>query len=350
MFSEIIVPEFGKSVADLGWIKRNEQDGSKWVVDLVLPTFALKSEREIAIQVKAEAVSKAPSGMPVELNVFAEVQPAIEQSVVKEGIANVKNVILVVSGKGGVGKSTVAANLALSLSGMGCRVGLLDADVYGPSVPTLFGVSEETEIYGIAKEGSPQNYMIPVEAKGIKVMSIGFLVDTKSAMIWRGPMIASAAMQLFMNVAWGDLDYLIVDMPPGTGDIHLTISQKVNIAGALIVSTPQDLALADVTRAKAMLDKVNIPTLGLVENMSYFICDGCDKRHEIFSHGKAFDLAKHLGVRPLTEIPLNPNVDHTAPAYKELAHDIATLIAVAAHDKPVIPKEKKEKTRLAVIN
>src|SRR3989338_2342847 len=283
-FSQIQVPEFGLDIVKLGWVRNIELSPQKIQIDLVLPSFELKSERACATAVKEAAILASPTGTQVDLNVFAEVLPATEQSLKKEGITDVKNIILVLSGKGGVGKSTVATNLALALSGFGCRVGLLDADVYGPSIPTLFDIPKDIEVLGIAKEGSKENYMIPLESKGIKLMSIGFLVDTASAMIWRGPMIASASMQMFYNVAWGDLDYLIVDMPPGTGYIHLTISQKVNVAGALIVSTPQELALADVVRAKAMLDKVNIPTFGLIENMSYFVCDSCDKRHAIFSH------------------------------------------------------------------
>lgn len=345
-FSEIIVPEFDQNVVKLGWVRNIEITDQKVQIDLVLPSFALKSERVCATAVKEAAIMALPSGTQVDLNVFAEVLPAVEQSLKKEGITDVKNIILVLSGKGGVGKSTVATNLALALSGMGCRVGLLDADVYGPSIPTLFDIPKDVEVLGIAKEGSPENYMIPLESKGIKLMSIGFLVDTASAMIWRGPMIASASMQMFYNVAWGDLDYLIVDMPPGTGDIHLTISQKVAVAGALIVSTPQELALADVVRAKAMLDKVNIPTFGLIENMSYFVCDSCDKRHEIFSHAGAQNLAKRLEIPCLAELPLNPKLTFTDAPYQELAHELATRVAKAALAKPAL---KKEKTRLAIL-
>ena len=345
-FSKIIVPEFDQDVVKLGWVRNIEILNQKAQIDLVLPTFALKSERTCATAIKQAALLTVPTGTHVDLNVFAEVLPAVDQSLNKEGIANVKNIILVLSGKGGVGKSTVASNLALSLSGMGCRVGLLDADVYGPSIPTLFGIPKDVEVLGIAKEGSTENYMIPLEAKGIKLMSIGFLVDTASAMIWRGPMIASASMQMFYNVAWGDLDYLIVDMPPGTGDIHLTISQKVNVAGALIVSTPQELALADVIRAKAMLDKVNIPTFGLVENMSYFVCDACDKRHEIFSHGGATSLAKRLEIPSLAELPLNSNLGPQEAPYQELAHELAARVAMAALARPA---PKKEKIRLNIL-
>lgn len=345
-FSKVIVPEFDRDVVSLGWIRNIEIEAQKVQIDLVLPTFALKSERACATAVKETAIMTVPTGTQVNLNVFAEVLPAVEQSLKKEGIADVKNIILVLSGKGGVGKSTVATNIALALSGMGCRIGLLDADVYGPSIPTLFDIPKDVEVLGIAKEGSTENYMIPLEAKGIKLMSIGFLVDTASAMIWRGPMIASASMQMFYNVAWGDLDYLIVDMPPGTGDIHLTISQKVNVAGALIVSTPQDLALADVIRAKAMLDKMNIPTFGLVENMSYFVCDSCDKRHEIFSHGGAVNLAKRLEVSCLAQLPLDATLGFKDLHYQELAHELATRVTKAAMARPT---PKKEKMRLNIL-
>lgn len=345
-FSKITVPEFNKNLVELGWIRHIEISDKKVQIDLVLPTFALKSERQCATALKEAAILAVPVGTAVDLNVFAEVLPATDQSLKKEGICDVKNIILVLSGKGGVGKSTVATNLALALSGMGCRVGLLDADVYGPSIPTLFNIPKDTEVLGIAKEASSENYMIPLEAQGIKLMSIGFLVDTASAMIWRGPMIASASMQMFYNVAWGDLDYLIVDMPPGTGDIHLTISQKVSVAGAIIVSTPQELALADVVRAKAMLDKVNIPTFGLIENMSYFVCDACDKRHEIFSHAGAQNLAKKLEIPCLAELPLNSKLHFKDTPYQELAHDLAARVAQAALARPA---PKKEKTRLNIL-
>lgn len=344
-FSNVVIPEFGQDVVSLGCIRDLEIQDGKWVINLVLPTFGLKSEPEIAAAVKKTTYLSKSDDLDVTLNVFADVKPATTQSLNKSGVSDVRNIVLVASGKGGVGKSTVASNLAVSLARMGCRVGLLDADVYGPSVPMMFGIPADVEIKGVRTDQFEETFMIPVEKHGLKLMSIGFLVDTSSAMIWRGPMIASASMQMFNNVAWGDLDYLVVDMPPGTGDIQLTISQRVAVAGVVIVSTPQDVALADVVRAKAMFDKVNIPSLGVVENMSYFVCDGCDKRHEIFTHGGVQKAAQRLEIPFLGEIPIEigvrqgsdegmpaalKDVGLVARAFKELAHEVATRLAKAA--------------------
>jgi ATP-binding protein involved in chromosome partitioning len=333
-------------------------------IELVLPTFALKSEKEVALTVKQRSIDVHPKGTVIDLNVYADVLPAAAQSIKKEGISDVRNVVLVASGKGGVGKSTVASNLAVALKNLGCRVGLLDADVYGPSVPTMFGISSDQEVQGIRVEGSPEALMIPLERHGIKLMSMGFLVDADSAMVWRGPMIASASMQMFFNVVWGDLDYLIVDLPPGTGDVQLTISQRVAVAGSVIVSTPQDVALVDVIRAKAMFDKVNIPVIGVVENMSYFVCDGCTKRHDIFAHGGVKSAAEKLGIAFMGEIPLQAPIrqgsDSGTPAalvsgsdsfdaFRELAFKTASSIAKAAlnpekRPHPVSPAAGKPKS------
>lgn len=213
----------------------------------------------------------------------------------------IKNLILVASGKGGVGKSTVAVNLALALSQQGHSVGLLDADIYGPSLPTMLGSA--------AKPGSPDGKRIyPIEKFGIKLMSMGYLVDPNVAMVWRGPMLAGAVTQFVSDVDWGDLDYLIFDLPPGTGDIQLTLAQKFKVTGAVLVTTPQSVALADVYRAKAMFDKVRVPVLGLVENMSYFVCSNCSDRHMIFSQGGGAKAADELNVPLLGEVPLEPAV------------------------------------------
>ena len=212
----------------------------------------------------------------------------------------IKNMILVGSGKGGVGKSTVAVNLALALAKRGHATGLLDADVYGPSVPTMLG--------GPSRAESDGKRLLPVERYGIKLMSMGYLVERDVAMIWRGPMLASAASQLITDVAWGELDTLVIDLPPGTGDVQLTLAQKFKVTGAVLVTTPQEVALADVRRAKAMFDKVHITTLGLVENMSYFICPSCTARHEIFAHGGGERGARDMDVAFLGRVPLEPKV------------------------------------------
>ncbi len=221
-------------------------------------------------------------------------------------IPGVARVIAVASGKGGVGKSTTAANLALGMAALGWRVGVLDADVYGPSMPRLFGLS--------GKPHSDGKIIQPMEAYGIKVMSIGFLVDEGVAMIWRGPMVQSALTQMMRDVAWGDLDCLVVDMPPGTGDAQLTMAQTVPLKGAVIVSTPQDLALIDARRAIAMFEKTSVPVLGVVENMSYFVCPHCGGRSDIFAHGGARHEAERLGAPFLGEVPLHMAIRETSDA------------------------------------
>jgi len=220
-------------------------------------------------------------------------------------IPGVAAVIAVASGKGGVGKSTTALNLALGLRDLGLRVGLLDADIYGPSVPRLTGIHEKPKLNDDRK-------MIPIERFGLSIMSIGFLVEEDTAMIWRGPMVMSAITQMLRDVAWGTLDILVVDMPPGTGDAQLTLAQNVPLKGAVIISTPQDLSLIDARRGLAMFKKVNVPVLGIVENMSYFQCPECGTRSDIFGHGGARHEAERLGVPFLGEIPLHMSIRTTS--------------------------------------
>ena len=221
------------------------------------------------------------------------------------GVPGVANIIAVASGKGGVGKSTTAVNLALALKDHGLRVGILDADIYGPSMPRLLGL-----------KGQPQqisgNKLAPMEAYGLKVMSMGFLVDEETPMIWRGPMVMSALSQMLKDVAWGELDVLVVDMPPGTGDAQLTMAQQVPLAGAVIVSTPQDLALIDARKGLNMFRKVNVPVLGIVENMSTFVCPHCGVPSNIFGHGGARAEAARLGVPFLGEVPLTLAIRETS--------------------------------------
>jgi len=216
-------------------------------------------------------------------------------------VPGVKHVILVMSGKGGVGKSTVASNLALALSRMGHSVGLLDADIYGPSIPTMFGITGQPMSDG--------KQIQPLERFGIKLMSIGFLLeDPKAAVVWRGPMLHGALLQFLKDVNWGTLDFLLLDLPPGTGDVSLTLSQKVRSTGAVIVTTPQEVALQDVYKSVSMAQKVGIPLLGVVENESYFICDGCEKRHELFGSGGGQSVADFAKAPLLGQIPLHPSV------------------------------------------
>jgi len=216
-------------------------------------------------------------------------------------VPQVKSVVLVMSGKGGVGKSTVASNLAVALKRLGASVGLLDADIYGPSVPTMFGVSGQPLTDG--------EKIRPHERFGVKLMSIGFLLeDPKSAVVWRGPMLHGALLQFLKDVAWGELDVLLLDLPPGTGDVALTLAQRVRSTGAVIVTTPQEVALQDVYKSVSMAKKVGIPVLGVVENESYFVCDGCDKRHELFGKGGGQKIADFANAPLLGQIPLVPAV------------------------------------------
>ncbi len=234
------------------------------------------------------------------------------------GIPGVAAIVAVASGKGGVGKSTVAVNLALSLSRLGLKVGLLDADIYGPSLPRLMGITEKPESDG--------KKLVPITKHGIKTMSIGFLVEEDQAMIWRGPMVQSALTQMLQDVQWAPLDVLVLDMPPGTGDAQLTIAQRVPLKGAVIVSTPQDIALIDARKGISMFQKTHVPILGLVENMSVFICTNCGHEHHIFGHGGARETAATLGAPFLGEIPLVPRIRETS--------DAGTPVSVSAPDGP----------------
>jgi len=234
-------------------------------------------------------------------------------------IPGVSAVIAVASGKGGVGKSTTAINLALGLRDLGLRVGLLDADIYGPSIPRLTGIREKPQL-------NDQKKMIPIARFGLAIMSIGFLVEEDTAMIWRGPMVMSAITQMLRDVAWGTLDVLVVDMPPGTGDAQLTLAQNVPLKGAVIISTPQDLSLIDARRGLAMFRKVDVPVLGIVENMSYFQCPHCGTKSDIFGHGGARHEAERLGVPFLGEIPLHMSI--------RTASDSGTPVVESESDGP----------------
>jgi ATP-binding protein involved in chromosome partitioning len=236
---------------------------------------------------------------------MAGTKPSVAQAGALDSslIPEVKTTIAVASGKGGVGKSTVAVNLATALACHGVQVGLLDADIYGPSIPLMMGRQHEKP-----RLIAGQRRMVPFERFGVRFMSLGFMVDPDSAVIWRGPMVMKAIVELLGNVTWGALDILVVDMPPGTGDAQLTLSQRVELAGAVIVTTPQDVALADAIKGVAMFRKVNVPVLGIVENMSYFLCPHCSGRTEIFDHGGGQKQARRLKVPFLGEIPLDPAI------------------------------------------
>jgi ATP-binding protein involved in chromosome partitioning len=228
-------------------------------------------------------------------------RPAHPADKVQPGVPGVDAVIAVASGKGGVGKSTTAVNLALGLRDLGLKVGILDADIYGPSLPKLLAIKEKPQTIGGTR-------LKPISRYGLTVMSIGFLIDEETPMIWRGPMVMSAITQMLREVEWGTLDVMVVDMPPGTGDAQLTMAQQVPLKGAVIVSTPQDLALVDARRGIAMFKRVNVPVLGIVENMSYFLCPQCGTRSDIFGHGGARHEAERLGVPFLGEVPLHMTI------------------------------------------
>ncbi|MEA2918312.1 MAG: ATP-binding protein involved in chromosome partitioning [Bradyrhizobium sp.] len=261
--------------------------------------IALTAERKPGAAAPPPPHRHAPGVAPVSSHKppHSPASPMAKQS----EIPGIAAVIAVASGKGGVGKSTTALNLALGLRDLGLRVGLLDADIYGPSVPRLTGIREKPEL-------NDERKMIPIKRFGLAIMSIGFLVEEDTAMIWRGPMVMSAITQMLRDVAWGTLDILVVDMPPGTGDAQLTLAQNVPLKGAIIISTPQDLSLIDARRGLAMFKKVNVPVLGIVENMSYFQCPHCGTRSDIFGHGGARHEAERLAVPFLGEIPLHMSI------------------------------------------
>jgi ATP-binding protein involved in chromosome partitioning len=265
----------------------------------------------------ARAVAGASPGHAHAAHTHESKAPPVRHGRPSEPLPGVKHIIAVASGKGGVGKSTVACNLAVGLAKLGLAVGVLDADLFGPSMPKLFGIHSKP---GLAPDGKR---LMPLESVGVKVMSIGFLIDEGAPVVWRGPMVVSALNQLLREVVWGELDVLVVDMPPGTGDTQLTMAQNVPLAGAVIVSTPQDLALIDARRGIAMFNQVKIPILGVVENMSYFVCPHCGGRTDVFSHGGARKEAEKLGVPFLGEVPLDiairANSDEGRPVIASMA-------------------------------
>jgi len=261
------------------------------------------------VALTAERTPGAPGRGPQPAHTAAQPQmrAAHPADKVQPGIPGVEAVIAVASGKGGVGKSTTAVNLALGLHDLGLKVGMLDADIYGPSLPKLLAIKEKPQTIGGTR-------LKPIDRYGLTVMSIGFLIDEETPMIWRGPMVMSAITQMLREVEWGKLDVMVVDMPPGTGDAQLTMAQQVPLKGAVIVSTPQDLALIDARRGVAMFKRVNVPVLGVVENMSYFLCPSCGTRSDIFGHGGARHEAERLGVPFLGEVPLHMTIREKSDA------------------------------------
>ena len=284
-------------------VRKRAEDAVKAVSGVASALVALTAERTGGSAAPRPAAAAAPQ-RPAP---HAHAHPAHPADKTQPGIPGVEAVIAVASGKGGVGKSTTAVNLALGLRDQGLKVGMLDADIYGPSLPKLLAIREKPQTIG-------GNRLKPIERYGLTVMSIGFLIDEDTPMIWRGPMVMSAITQMLREVEWGKLDVLVVDMPPGTGDAQLTMAQQVPLKGAVIVSTPQDLALIDARRGVAMFNRVNVPVLGVVENMSYFLCPECGTRSDIFGHGGARHEAERLGVPFLCEVPLHMTIREKSDA------------------------------------
>jgi ATP-binding protein involved in chromosome partitioning len=292
-------PDLHRDIVALNFVKNLKLEGTDISFTLELTTPAcpvrdqFKSDCERAIRQNVEGVGKVDIVMTS--NVVAHNNQ--QKDVILPGV---KNTIAVASGKGGVGKSTVAVNLAVALALDGAKVGLVDADVYGPSIPLMFGINDRPRV--------SKNKLVPLERYGVKIMSIGFLVDPMQAVIWRGPMASGAVKQFMADVMWGDLDYLIFDLPPGTGDIQLTLVQTIPLTGAVIVTTPQDVALADARKGLVMFNKVNVPVMGIVENMSYYVCGHCGHREDIFDSGGGSRVAAELGVPFLGEIPIDTRI------------------------------------------
>jgi ATP-binding protein involved in chromosome partitioning len=289
-------PESGREALPMGQIRDIRVDGSAASLTLALTSHSAPIAEETAERVRELVQSRVPGIASVTANLARHERPPTKLGQI--GLA-AKSVIAVGSGKGGVGKSTIAATLALGLARAGSKVGLMDADVYGPSIPHLLGLSDAPK--PMISDGK----IVPVMLRGMPVMSMGFLVSPGEAVVWRGPMLHGAITQFLRDTAWGELDYLIIDMPPGTGDIALTLSQMLPLSGAVVVCTPQDVALLDAVKAIAMFRKVNIPILGMVENMSGFICPDCGKKYDIFGSGGARRRAEELSVPFLGEVPLN---------------------------------------------
>ena len=292
-------PDLHRDIVSLGFVQNLTIDGPKVGFDVVLTTPACPVKGELEAQART-AVLALPGvedvAVRMTFNVASSRKPQTEKLV-----PLVRNVVAVASGKGGVGKSTVATNLAVSLAATGARVGLFDADIYGPNIPLMMGVLDKPDMFG-----TDENKIVPIERFGIKLMSIGFFVaDDDNPVIWRGPMVHGAINQFLRDVEWGELDYLIVDLPPGTGDAPLSLSQLVPIAGVVIVTTPQDVALQDVVKGVAMFEKLDVPIVGVIENMSYFCCPQCGAVTEIFGQGGGARVSEKYDVPLLGRIPLD---------------------------------------------
>jgi ATP-binding protein involved in chromosome partitioning len=293
-------PDLHRDLVSLGMIQDLKIDGDRVSFAVVLTTPACPVKDQMK-QWTGDAVRRLPWVGEVDVDLRAQTTSGRAGSN-EQLIPRVKNVIAVASGKGGVGKSTTSVNVALALAETGAKVGLLDGDIYGPNVPLMMGMK------GKPRLDSEDGKIVPARAYGIRLMSIGFFLDEDNPVIWRGPMVHGAIQQFLRDVDWGELDYLVIDLPPGTGDAALSLSQLIPLSGAVIVTTPQDVALQDVAKGMAMFRRLEVPVLGVVENMSYFVCDNCHERHEIFGRGGGERIARQFGVPFLGQIPLQPRV------------------------------------------
>ena len=345
--AELVDPWTGKDYVSGKEARNLRVEGDRVGVDIVLG-YPAKSVLESVRASVEQALKSIPGVGSVDVKVSMHIVAHQAQRGVKL-LEGVRNIIAVASGKGGVGKSTVAVNLALALAAEGARVGILDADIYGPSLPTLLGLQGR-------KPQSPDGKSIdPMENHGVQAMSIGFLIDVEQPMVWRGPMATGALEQLFRDTRWKDLDYLIVDMPPGTGDIQLTLAQKVPVTGAVIVTTPQDLALLDARQGLKMFEKVNVPILGIVENMSLHVCSKCGHEEHVFGAGGGERMAQDYGVDLLGSLPLDIRIREQADSgtptvvadpdsrpsqiYRDIGRRVAVKVAAIAKDtSAVFPK------------
>jgi len=344
-------PDLHRDIVSLGFVKNLKIDGEKVSFDLELTTPACPV-KDLLKEECSRKIKQIKGVKEVLVNLTAKVRPLVQTPL--DTLKEIKNIIAVASGKGGVGKSTVAVNLALALSKSGAKVGLMDADIYGPSIPMMLAVQERPVV--------ENQKVIPVEKMGLKIISMGMLATEDAPVIWRGPMVAGILQQFLGQVEWGVLDYLVIDLPPGTGDAQLTLAQKASISGAVIVTTPQDVALLDARRGLKMFQQVNVPVLGIIENMSYFICDQCSKRHEIFRQGGGLRVSQELNVPFLGEIPLDSRValggdqgnpivqafpdSEIAKAYTNLAGRVAANLSILSeqqkkHSSSQLPQAQK---------
>ena len=336
-------PDLQRDIVSLGFVKDLRIDGDRVAFTIELTTPACPVKDQMRDQARA-AVQQLPGVTSVDVKLSARVREAVGGDGGRLPLEGVKNVIAVGAGKGGVGKTTLSVNLAIALARSGSRVGLIDGDIYGPNVPIMLGIKTQ-----LATDGQK---IIPAEKYGLQVISMGFLTEDDAPIIWRGPMLHSALQQFFREVRWLNLDYLVIDMPPGTGDVALSLGQTVPVAGAVVVTTPQQVSLADSRRAVAMYKKLNIPTLGIIENMSYFICPGCEKESDIFGTGGGEKMAASMGIPFLGRIPLYQPIreggdsgvplmiaEPEAPAARAImlaAEQMAAQVSIASYNRPTI--------------